>query len=472
MLGRQRLPWVVRLAVLDVLILGLAFGGAWGARRALDPWFSRPAGPPEHYLWLLPWFTVLWLALLALRGGYGLRWLDGRGALARLIVEVSAGGLLLAAAALFALQARDVNRTLLALYGVLAAVGLGAGRGLLRWWLRHGRRAEARRQVLVVGTGAGAARVVEALARYPETGWVVRGCVAVEPVALGTAVGGVPVVGLLEDLASLLESGRVIDEVFFAASRLPTEALREALAVCEGYGIDARVLLDLYQPRAAVPFVEELFGLQFHGFSPTLTRQGALALKRVLDVTVAGLLLLVAAPLLLLLGLGVRLSSPGPALFRQVRAGLHGRPFRLYKLRTMVVDAERRRDEVDPLNVVNGPAFKAPDDPRVTGLGRWLRRASLDELPQLWNVLRGEMSLVGPRPLPLVEAAQLKGAQRRRLAMRPGLTGLWQVSGRSQLEFERWMALDLAYVDGWSLGLDLRILLRTLPAVLTGRGAM
>jgi lipopolysaccharide/colanic/teichoic acid biosynthesis glycosyltransferase len=167
----------------------------------------------------------------------------------------------------------------------------------------------------------------------------------------------------------------------------------------------------------------------------------------------------------------IALTSRGPVVFRQQRAGFHGRLFEMYKFRTMVEGAEQLRDRVAHLNEMGGPVFKASGDPRLTRVGRILRRLSLDELPQLVNVLKGEMSLVGPRPLPVYEASQIKGAQRRRLAMRPGMTGLWQVSGRNWIDFEGWMQLDLAYVDRWTLGLDLRILLRTIPVVLSGDGA-
>jgi lipopolysaccharide/colanic/teichoic acid biosynthesis glycosyltransferase len=167
----------------------------------------------------------------------------------------------------------------------------------------------------------------------------------------------------------------------------------------------------------------------------------------------------------------VRVSSGRPVLFQQERGGFHGRAFRMYKFRTMVTDAEPRRDEVLPLNEMGGPVFKATDDPRLTRVGRWLRRLSVDELPQLVNVVKGEMSLVGPRPLPLYEVRQIKGAQRRRLAMRPGMTGLWQTSGRNMVDFDEWMRMDLEYVDRWSLALDVRILLATIPVVVRGTGA-
>jgi exopolysaccharide biosynthesis polyprenyl glycosylphosphotransferase len=259
--------------------------------------------------------------------------------------------------------------------------------------------------------------------------------------------------------------------VFFAVAPERLEAVTDALETCESLGVDARVLVDLYRPAQAHPFVEELFSLPFYGFSPTLTRQGVLAAKRVVDFVGAAVLVVLLLPLLVTIGVCIKLTSEGAVIFRQQRSGFHGRRFEMYKFRTMVAGAEQMRDRVAHLNEMGGPVFKITDDPRLTAVGRFLRRTSLDELPQLLNVLKGEMSLVGPRPLPVYEARRIKGAQRRRLAMRPGMTGLWQVSGRNTVDFDGWMQLDLLYVDRWSLGLDLRILLRTIPVVLKGEGA-
>jgi len=188
-------------------------------------------------------------------------------------------------------------------------------------------------------------------------------------------------------------------------------------------------------------------------------------------VVVSLVALLVSTPLWVAAALATRLSSRGPVLYRQVRCGLHGRRFVLLKFRTMVEDAEKLQSEVAHLNVMDGPVFKAPGDPRVTPVGRLLRRSSLDELPQLLNVLKGDMSLVGPRPPIPQEVERYLPWQRRRLAMKPGITCLWQISGRSQLDFATWMELDLAYIDAWSLWLDLKILALTVPAVFSGRGA-
>jgi exopolysaccharide biosynthesis polyprenyl glycosylphosphotransferase len=282
----------------------------------------------------------------------------------------------------------------------------------------------------------------------------------------------VPVIGSRPELDTILESEGVVDEVFFAVPPERVDEITEALEVCESLGVDTRVLIDLYRPAQAHPFVEELFSLPFYGFSPTLTRQSVLAAKRVLDIVGAAGALAVALPVLAIIGVVVKLTSDGPMIFSQARIGFHGRRFRMYKIRTMVKDAEQIRERVAHLNARSGgPIFKAADDPRLTPVGRWLRKLSLDELPQLFNVLKGEMSLVGPRPLPIYEARQLKGAQRRRLAMRPGITGLWQVNGRNMVDFDEWMRMDLLYVDRWSLGLDLKILLRTIPVVLSAEGA-
>lgn len=193
--------------------------------------------------------------------------------------------------------------------------------------------------------------------------------------------------------------------------------------------------------------------------------------KRGVDVVLSLLLLVPAAPLMVLTAVLIRCTSRGPVLFRQVRAGLHGRPFVMYKFRSMVDDAQKRRSAMHALNELQGPVFKMRNDPRLTRVGRLLRRTSIDELPQLFNVLRGDMSLVGPRPLPLDEVVTHSPAERRRLEVLPGLTCLWQISGRCEIPYAEWMQLDLLYIENRSLALDLQILVRTVPAVLSGRGA-
>jgi exopolysaccharide biosynthesis polyprenyl glycosylphosphotransferase len=470
MLGKRRLGWTLRLLAADVGVLVVAFFAAYGIRVLLDDPLGRAAGPLEYYLWLLAVTVPAWIGFLALLGGYGIGWTTrSRAALA---FGVSGMGLLLLTASLFLVKESDVNRSLLLLFALMSGAGLWAERGLIRAWLRRTQTADGWAHVaLVVGTDHRAASVIAALHRYPEAQWLIRGCLSLDAAEPGRAVSEVPVVGSLQDLPDILQGDGVIDEVFFAVSADRLDGLTDALQTCESLGVDTRVLVDFYRPAHAYAFLEELFALPFYGFSPSLTRQGAFLVKRLIDILVAAFLLVVSSPLLLVMAVAVKLTSRGPVIFHQERAGFHGRRFRMHKFRTMVVGAEGLRDQLTHLNEMSGPVFKVADDPRLTSAGRMLRRLSLDELPQLVNVVKGEMSLVGPRPLPVYEARRIKDAQRRRLAVRPGITGLWQVSGRNTVDFEEWMHMDLLYVDQWSLLLDFKILVRTIPAVLGGKGA-
>ena len=243
------------------------------------------------------------------------------------------------------------------------------------------------------------------------------------------------------------------------------------LVRCQELGIRVRVALRPFPHLRPHVEVEALNGIPLLTFATSPIAPFALFVKRVIDVVAAAAALLLLSPLWLLIVAAVRLTSRGPVLYRQVRCGLHGRRFVLLKFRTMVENAERMRGEVEHLNVMDGPVFKAPGDPRVTPVGRLLRRSSLDELPQFLNVLVGDMALVGPRPPIPEEVDQYEPWQRRRLAMKPGITCLWQISGRSNLDFATWMELDLAYIDHWSLWLDTKIMALTVPAVFSGRGA-
>jgi exopolysaccharide biosynthesis polyprenyl glycosylphosphotransferase len=244
------------------------------------------------------------------------------------------------------------------------------------------------------------------------------------------------------------------------------------IEACEEEGIEAWLAADFLETRIAQARVDYFEYRPILIFRSTPDSSWQLLAKELFDRLAAAAFLAVLAPLLLAITLAIRLTSPGPALFRQQRSGLYGRPFFMFKFRSMVADAEARRDTLAASNEMSGPVFKVRKDPRVTPVGAFLRKTSLDELPQLFNVLRGEMSLVGPRPLPLYETSAIsKNAQRRRLSVKPGITGLWQVSGRNTVNnFEDWVRLDLQYIDTWSFWLDLKILLKTIPAVLRGTG--
>jgi exopolysaccharide biosynthesis polyprenyl glycosylphosphotransferase len=247
----------------------------------------------------------------------------------------------------------------------------------------------------------------------------------------------------------------------------------DLIQACELEGIEVWLTSGFIETRVAQMKVESFGGAPILVFRSTPDSSWQLLLKALIDRTVAALALVLAAPLMAVIALAIRLTSPGPVFFCQERSGLYGRPFRMYKFRSMTTNAEQTRQELAQLNEMTGPVFKITNDPRVTPVGRWLRSWSLDELPQLWNVLKGEMSLVGPRPLPVYETlAMSENAQRRRLSVKPGITCLWQVSGRNNVtDFKDWVRMDLEYIDRWSLWLDFKILLQTVPAVLLRKGA-
>jgi exopolysaccharide biosynthesis polyprenyl glycosylphosphotransferase len=264
-----------------------------------------------------------------------------------------------------------------------------------------------------------------------------------------------------------------ISRVLISAGDLPFSRIANTIKTCEIEGIEVCLLADFYRPSIARASLDDLLGHPVMVIRSAPDNSWQLLFKNLLDRVVAPLLLVLSSPLLLIAAIGIRLASPGPILFRQQRAGLHGRPFTMFKFRTMTTNAEMLQSELENFNKMSGPVFKLQQDPRVFAFGRFLRNFSLDELPQLWNVARGDMSLVGPRPLPLYEVDKISDpAQRRRLSMKPGITCIWQVRGRNEItQFDDWVKMDLEYIDNWTLWLDIRLLLATFPAVLTSRGA-
>ncbi len=279
------------------------------------------------------------------------------------------------------------------------------------------------------------------------------------------------VLGSVSELDGILR--RIpVGEVYFANTAVENaEATQQAIKICEGFGVPFALpaysfRLDRARPLGRHGLTDGYVHYQTVTHSPT-----QLALKRGFDILASGVALWVLAPLLLGVAVLVRLTSRGPVLFRQNRVGLNGKPFRMLKFRTMVENADAMKDQLAAQNEMDGPVFKMKNDPRVTPLGRFLRKFSIDELPQLVNVLRGDMTVVGPRPPVPKEVAKYEGWQRRRLSVRPGLTCTWQVSGRNEISFEQWMYMDLQYIDNWTFTRDIALILKTVPVVLTGRGA-
>ena len=326
-------------------------------------------------------------------------------------------------------------------------------------------RLRRERRVLVVGTGPRAMRVAAAIHAHPRWRYQLMGFVDDEPLMEGGQV-----LGCMADLESLL-ARQAIDEVIVALPvKSQYDAIQSAIAACERVGVQSGYSMDFFSTHIAKRrSAQESDGsVVLH----MVHNDGRQHLKRALDIlgSVVGLILL--SPVLLAVSLAIWSTSEGPVIFRQQRYGLNRRVFSMYKFRSMVVDAEQQQSKLEHLNEAGGPVFKIRKDPRITPVGRFIRRTSLDELPQLCNVLRGDMSLVGPRPLPTRDVTRFpEHWLMRRFSVRPGLTGLWQVSGRSDTSFSNWIDLDLRYIDAWSLLLDLQILAKTVSVVLTRQGA-
>lgn len=464
-----------RRLLVDVLATAGSFLLAHQLRSHLLPALLPvvfPGGlyPIRQYLPLLAVVVPVWGVLLAAHR------LATPGAMVSLrrevlqVVRVVALGVGGVAAASYLLRVHFISRPFLVLFALTNVAVLAALRVAERRTAWGRALVEApERVVVVVGDGLRAHEVARLVEQHRHWGFRLKGLLTVEPEEDG-GPAPYPILGNVADISGIL-TGSVVDEVLLAVPTRQLGDLEDALLKCQELGVRVRVALLPFahvKPRLEV---ETLQGVPFLTFATSPTAPLPLFGKRVMDAVLSAAALVVSLPLWPVIALAIRLSSPGPVLHRQERCGLHGRRFTLLKFRTMTADAEARRDEVAHLNVLDGPAFKAPDDPRITPVGRLLRRFSLDELPQFLHVLKGEMSLVGPRPPIPAEVERYQPWQRRRLAMKPGITCLWQVSGRSELDWARWMELDLAYIDSWSLWLDVTILLRTLPAVLSGRGA-
>jgi exopolysaccharide biosynthesis polyprenyl glycosylphosphotransferase len=324
--------------------------------------------------------------------------------------------------------------------------------------------------VMVVGTGDRALKLGSLLEQSENYGIRLSGFIADTARAPGsiTLRNQYPV-ETLPDLPRLLRN-HVIDEIIFAVDSSRLAELEDTFLLCDEEGVRTRVAVDFFPHVNSEVYLDRLGSAPLLTFSAAPHDEILLLIKRTLDVALAVTALVLLSPLMLAIAIIIRLTSPGPVIFRQVRCGLNGRRFVVYKFRSMCMNAEELKAALAHRSMKE-TAFKMADDPRMTPIGRWLRKFSIDEWPQLWNVIRGDMSIVGPRPAVPEEVDNYKQWQRRRLRMRPGLTCLWALAGRDHLDFETWMRLDMQYIDNWSLALDWKIMLRTIPQVLFGKGA-
>jgi exopolysaccharide biosynthesis polyprenyl glycosylphosphotransferase len=414
---------------------------------------------------MLAGFALLWRMACAAAGMYNWQWVrDGRQEIRRVLAAVTVGSTL---ALIFPLISKTGAFNIEAVFYFW--IGASAGTILLRRLLRLATTPwpGTTKDIVIVGSGPRALKVFRDLSD-DRAGYRVLGFVDSSP-AVPTEIAD-RMLGSLEQLETLLVH-RAVDEVFIALPvRSRHSEIQDAIRVCERVGVRSRYLSDVFD-HVARPQGEETGRLAFTAMV-IAPEDHRMVLKRWIDLVGASIILLLALPVMIMAAIAVKLTSAGPIFFVQERYGFNRRRFRMFKFRTMVVGAEQAQSALEGQNEAAGPVFKIKEDPRLTRVGKFLRRTSIDELPQLVNVLLGDMSLVGPRPLPVRDVHRFsEAALMRRFSMRPGLTCLWQISGRSNLGFDDWIKLDLRYIDEWSLGRDFLILARTVPAVLKGNGA-
>jgi exopolysaccharide biosynthesis polyprenyl glycosylphosphotransferase len=441
----------VLLAVVSVARFGSDWYGHW------LPFLNQPAAFAFAYAG--GWVVVLWLhGLYRPRA----RWTVRSEAFALLRATLVMA--LFTLSVLFVFRLPDISRSYLVIlfpaqWGLALAIRIALRLAFM--WMRA--RGHNLRYVLVIGAGPRAQEFAAKLEAHKELGLRVRGFLDDRRFDLPP---GWDYLGPLDQIEHFLHA-EVIDEVAICLPRSLWDRVNAIAHLCEEEGKIVRVPVDVLERAFAYGRVEELDGTPVYSMISGPDRMAALVVKRIVDVLVSTLSLIALAPILLVVALWIRSREGPPVLFRQTRVGLHGRRFEVLKFRTMSTDAEARH--ADLAHRADPRAFKMTDDPRVTATGRFLRRTSLDELPQLWNVLKGEMSLVGPRPAPPREVEAYDLWHRRRLSMKPGITGLWQVTARRSEVFDDRASLDLNYIDRWSLWLDMKILARTIPAAFEGR---
>ena len=462
MLGRKQELNLQFYQIVDGALLVLAFWMAYILRYKATEWFhlDRPISEFNQFRWVLFIIMPFGPIILDMQGFYNYVL---RKTVAKSVVQILNSAfwlcLLLALCVLF-LRLDVPSRAVLIIFGLTAATALLVRERLTVLYLKgRAKNTQKRENVLLAGT--------------PSDMRQLRGTFTPEQMIDMKIVSELDIE--TQPISALVEALHLhsVSRVIFAGGHSHLNKLQEAIGACETEGVEAWLVADFIKTSIARPAFDVFGSRPMLVFRTTPEVSWALLVKGVIDFFGALVLLALSSPLFAIAAIGIKVTSPGPIIFRQKRAGRHGRPFTMYKFRTMHTDAEMLRAELEAYNQMTGPVFKIENDPRITPFGRWLRKTSIDELPQLINVLSGSMSLVGPRPLPIYEVEKFENtSQRRRLSVKPGLTCLWQVGGRNELkDFREWVKLDLEYIDNWSIWLDIKILLKTIPVVFFGLGA-
>ena len=466
-------PRLTRLwvALLDVGVTFLAYVLASYFRNFLLYFYEF--GSPVH--WHDSW-DILLAILLVWRGLFGFqeaytnqRFTSFRTEIVIIFKTVFMGTLIILTFAF--LIKSNVPRSLIFIFALVNLVFLWTEKSILYQVIRYLRKQGKNiKRVLVLGAGDVARSFLDSVDRYPDWGLKVLGLICKDELNVGSKRFGYALVGHTANLRELLHLNP-IDELVIALPAKYFHALDEVMAICDEEGVPVRIISPLFRNLLSKAKTDMVHGLPIVRFSSVERTDLESILKRGMDLVGSAALLVLLAPIFGLIALLIKLDSEGPVFYQWKVLGLNKRPMVGYKFRTMVVNADEIKEKLMENNEMSGPAFKMKNDPRITWVGKWLRKFSLDELPQLWSVLKGDLSLVGPRPPLQTEVETYEGWHRRKLSVKPGITCLWQVSGRNEInDFDDWMRLDMKYIDEWSLWLDVKILFRTVWVVLKGTG--
>ena len=470
------------MMAVDTLVISAAFFVSYVIRTHIHSLYKFDLFPSKNIISDGPWkfseqFMILimvaplWCFLLHQNGTYRSWRLSTTWQFIWAVFKASILTVLFAGSFFFIFKITFVSRIFFITFGVFGFLGLVSEK-IVMLFIMHAirRRGYNYRQILIIGTGRRAENFIRKIKNHPEWGLRIFGAIEDEAGRGVERVDGVQVIGDLAAIPDILHR-TAVDEVVIVVPRLRLDYMGKAIRDCEIEGVKVTIAVDLFDMEIAKAQQGELDGIPLLSFKTTVPSEWQLLTKRAMDLTISGFLIIGLSPLLLIISLLIKMTSPGPALFKQERVGLNKRRFIMYKYRTMFKTAQKDLSKVDIYEEIYGPQWKNKKMNYITPVGKILRKLSLDELPQLFNVFLGHMSLVGPRPTVPEEVEQYQTWFRRRFSMRPGITCLWQVSGRRDIQLNSWMQMDLEYLDHWSLWLDIRILLKTIPAVFLGHGA-
>ena len=421
--------------------------------------------------WKIVAFAIIWTIVLTKLGAYTYQRFKSLRREVKLVAKASLIGTLILLAADFILRFEYIPRTYIGIFFIANFLSLAIEKTILFEVAKEIRkRGKNRKKILVVGSGIRAKNFIETVENNLEWGLDIVGLVAEDGSSIGEEIYGKKILGTNSEIEKILHQYPV-DEVIVCASGIEMGKIEEVLETCEREGVQVRINSDFFGRLAKKVTVDQVYGVPIISFTTIPDNEWSLYLKRLIDILISGILLIILSPVFLVIAILIKITSEGTVFYEWNVVGLNKKPFRSWKFRTMVKDADAKKEILMAQNEMEGPVFKIKNDPRITKVGKFLRKFSLDELPQLWSVFKGDMSLVGPRPAFPHELARYESYHRRKLSIKPGITCLWQINGRNAVnDFDEWVRMDLEYIDNWSPWLDFKILLKTISVVLIGTG--